>query len=107
MAFHPSPGPWEIKDYEGRAYQVVAADGTVVALMYYPKGAAEVANCKLIELSSKLYDQFKRQIGFLESVLRGARIDPEKSPQLAAARALLAELEIRGPLKEPPLGPGG
>lgn len=99
MPVEPSPGPWKIQDYEKRGYQIVASDGAQVALMHYPKGAVEAANCRLVEMAPELLKRFRTQLSLLEALIRNARIDPGKEPNVVAGRVLLAEIEIRSPVK--------
>lgn len=106
MPFRPSPHPWKIKDNENRSYQVVAADGTVVAYMHYPRSVETAANCKLVERAPELLEKYRNQTALMEAYARQAGKDPKKDAMIQAAQAFIAELEIRDPVKKPP-GEGG
>jgi hypothetical protein len=102
MPLRPSPLPWKIEDYKGKGYQILAADGTLVALLHYPKGVDEAANCKLVQKAGELLEQFKGLRTLATSLLRVAGQDAAKNQIVQAAERLLQELEIRDPVKKPP-----
>ena len=102
MPFRPSPHPWKIEDYKGKGYQVIAADGTLVALLHYPKAVDEAANCKLVQKTGELLEQFKHLKTLAGSLFLMTRQDASKNAVMQAAERLLQELEIRDPVKKPP-----
>lgn len=102
MATKPSPGPWKIQDNESRSYKVVAADGTVVCYIHYPKSMTDGANIRLVERAWTLFERFKNMKSIIETYLRLNREDPKKDPTCIANDELLAELEIRDQVKKPP-----
>lgn len=102
MPFRPSPHPWRIEDYQGRGYQILAADGTQVALLHYPKGTDEAANCKLVQKSAELLHTFRGMRTLAAGLLMQLGKKPSESPVMQVADKLIEELEIRDPVKRPP-----
>jgi len=105
MPFRPSPGPWRIEDYKGKGYQILASDDAVVALLHYPGNTEAAANCKLVLKSLELLSMFKSMKALYEILIQNPRTDP----LVLGAERLLAELEIRDPVKKtkPPDCAGG
>ena len=107
MSCEPSPWPWKIEDNQGRSYKIVAADKSVIAYMHYPTNTEQAANCKLVERCPELLDKFKKQQTIMEAMVRQLGHDPKDNAFLKSAARLIAELDIRTAVKEPPGSEGG
>ena len=100
MPFRISPEPWRLEDYKDKGYQILAADGTLVALLHYPKSIEDAANCKLVQKAPELLKCLKSTHTLLIMLLGQVRQNPRENTVILAIDKLIKELEIRDPVKK-------
>ena len=88
----PSPHPWRKDDHQGKGVKIVAADGSTVCMMHYPKTPPEATNLELILRAPILMERMKSLLAFC-SGLKLFGQPGKTNPTLVSAQALLDEIE--------------
>jgi hypothetical protein len=101
----PAPHPWRKEDHNGKGIKIVAADGSTVCMMHYPKTTTESTNLELLLRAPILMERAKSLVTFC-SALTIFDKPGKDNPTLVSMKALLDDIEtIKVPKKEEPPKP--
>lgn len=97
----PSPYPWRIEDHQGKGIKIIAADGTVIAMMHYPKTPQEHTNRELLLRSPILMERLKSLVMFWKAFPQFTHEQRTGNPTVVSAEALIREIETILPPEKP------
>lgn len=88
----PAPHPWRKEDHQGKGIKIVAADGSTVCMMHYPKTPPEATNLELILRAPILLERAKSLVSFCAGLTLFGQ--PGKTnPTLVSMKFLIDEIE--------------
>jgi hypothetical protein len=100
----PAPHPWRKEDHQGKGFKIVAADGSTVAMVHYPKTPPEATNLDLILRAPILLERLKSLVIFWKAFPQFTEEQRHGNPTVVSAEALIKEIETIEP-PEKPKGP--
>lgn len=96
----PAPHPWRKEDHQGKGLKIVAADGSTVCILPYPKTMQEHTTLRLLLNCPVLLERLKSLVMFWRAFPQLSQ-EQKGNPTITSAAAIIDEIEKVLPPEKP------